>query len=443
MNLRAALTWAVLVLPAAALLLFGPHGRVDVPSDRIVVRYWEKWAGAEGESIRRLVERFNESVGAERGIWVEYCTISNVDQRLLIATAGGDPPDVAGLFDYVLPQFAEQDALLPLDELIDEFGIDLDAFKPIWLDIGRYQGRLFALPSTPYTILLFYNRALFRAAGLDPDSPPRTTAELNAFAEKLTKPSADGKTITQLGFTASPSMLGWWHWVWPCFFGARLLDGERCVIDGMASIEAMEWINDFRESVGEEACLEFESVSVIESADNPFLSGRLAMVFQGPWMTNWARRYAPDLDYGVALFPSSTPDRRHVFASLDLFVIPRGAAHPREAMTFLTWMMQPEILDTLNREHGKVSPFRNPTPGFYESHPNPFVRTFDEAALSPDAFGYPATPIWSQVRIETLLALNTILRGADSPAETLHQRQSAVDRAYEEWKRMSDRRRGR
>jgi len=436
MNVRSALTWVVLGLPAAVLLLFGPRGHVEAPPDRVVVRYWEKWAGVEGEAIRRLVDRFNETVGAERGIWVEYCEISNVDQRLLIATAGGDPPDVAGLFDYVLSQFAEQDALLPLDALVAEAGVDLSSFKPIWLDICRYDGRLYALPSTPYTILLFYNRALFREAGLDPDRPPQTLAELNEYAKRLTKVDSKGK-ITQLGFTVSPSMLGWWHWVWPFFFGARMLDGDGCRLDEPAAVAALEWIDEYREAVGEQACLDFEAVSVIESADNPFLSGRLAMVFQGPWLTNWARRYAPDLDYGVALFPSSTPERRNVFASVDLFVIPQGAAHPREAMTFLAYMMQPEILDTLNREHGKVSPFREPTAGFYEGHPNPFVRTFDEAAFSPDAFGYPQTPLWPQVRVETLLALNTVLRGPASPADVLRRAQAAVDRALREWRRTA------
>ena len=179
MTIRSVILVLLLGVPAAALLVFGPQGTYDVPPGRTVIRYWEKWSGVEGLVMQRIVDRFNKTVGAEEDIWVEYCAISNVDERTLIATAGGDPPDVAGLFDHVVPQFADQGALLELDDLVHEFGIDTEAFKPIWWRIGVYNDRIYALPSAPYTIALHYNKRLFREAGLDPARPPQTIAELD------------------------------------------------------------------------------------------------------------------------------------------------------------------------------------------------------------------------------------------------------------------------
>ena len=86
----------VLGLPAVGLLVFGPRAKEGTVPDRVVVRYWEKWTGVEAEAMRKIVDRFNATVGADQKIWVEYCSVSNVDHRTLIATAGGDPPDVAG-----------------------------------------------------------------------------------------------------------------------------------------------------------------------------------------------------------------------------------------------------------------------------------------------------------------------------------------------------------
>lgn len=446
MNIRGTLLVVCLGVPAVALLALGPRGQRHIPAQRTVVRYWEKWAGVEALSMQRIVDRFNQTVGAEQRIWVEYCVVSNVDQRMLIATAGGDPPDVAGLFDYIVPQYADRDALMPLDELVQEFSINADKFKPIWWQIGTYQGRLYALPSTPYTIALYYNRRLFREAGLDPDHPPQTTAELNDYATRLTRYEVDSdgrRKIVQLGFTTSPGMLGWWHWIWPNFFGGRLWDGEHFAVDTSAGHAAAGWICQRRTALGNSEVLKFEGTTgAIEGAQNPFLSKRLAMVFQGPWMSNWISKYAPALDYAIARFPSATPDEHHAFASTDVFVIPAGARHPREAMVFLKYVLRQDVLEALCQAHGKVSPFRTPAPNFYATHTNPFIRLFDEMAGSPDAFGYPQMPTWAQASAELLKMHENILRGIRDPHDAVKATQQRIDTIVDEYRRMATKRRG-
>ncbi len=450
MSLRSVILVMFLGLPAAGLLAFGPRARTGVPSDRVVVRYWEKWTGLEGQTMQRIVDRFNATIGAAQRIWVEYSAVSSIEQRTLIATAGGDPPDVAGLYDFVVAQYADQGALLPLDELAVRAGIELDAFKPVWLEICRYRGRLYALPSTPYTIALYYNRELFRQAGLDPDRPPLTIGELTEYAVRLTVrepafPAAcDGSwRIVQAGFTPSTAMLGWWPWAWPCFFDGRLWDGQRCTLDTPAGRMAVRWLAELRQSQGVEPMLAFEATAgAIESAQNPFLSGRLAMVFQGPWMSNWIAKYAPTLDYGVAPFPSLSPDRRNVLASLDVFVIPAGARHPREAMVFLGYVLRQEVLEELCREHNKISPFRRPGPDFFAAHPNPHIRVFDSLANSPESFGYPSMPMWPQVMDELKHMLNGILRTPELAIPALEDTQRKIDQIVSEYQSMAARRRG-
>ena len=447
----------LLGLPALALLALGPHELAQVPTGRTVVRYWAGWTGVEGVAIQKIVQRFNQSVGAEKNIWVEYCAVSNVDQRMLISTAGGDPPDVALLYDYIVAQFAEQGALLPLDDLAREFNIQQTDFKPIWWDIGVYQNRLFALPAPPYTPALFYNKRLFREAGLDPNRPPRTIAEFDDYAAKLTRRGPDGK-LSQLGFTLSPAMLGWWHWPWPYFFNGRLWDGEHFTLDTVAGRAAFRWIVDNRRRMGavglstseatdkaiNDSLLNFEGgAGTIEGPSNPFLCEKLAMVYQGPWLANWAMKYAPTLEFGVARFPSVDEQHKFVFASTDVFVIPHGSPHPREAMAFLAWLMRRDVMEELCQLHGKGSPFAQPGPRFYDTHPNPYIRTFDALADSPETFGYPKMPMWTQARDETLHMLETIIRGVRSPDDLVRATQQKVDVAVKEYRRMAELRRGR
>ncbi len=450
MSVRGTILALVLGLPAGGLLLFGPRGQYDAPPGRVVVRYWEKWTGAEGATMARLVERFNRTVGAERNIWVQYIAVSNIEQRTLIATAGGDPPDVAGLYDYIVPQYADQGALRPLEEEARAAGIALDALRPIWLEIGRYRGTLYALPSTPYTIALYYNRTLLRAAGLDPDRPPATLAELSEYARRLTRTETyalpgggTGTRIVQAGFTPSTAMLGWWPWVWPCFFDGRLWDGQRFTLDTPAGRAAVRWLADLRRAQGPERMLSFEGTAgAIESAQNPFLAGQVAMVFQGPWLTNWIARYAPELDYAVAPFPSVTAERRHAFASTDVLVIPSSARHPREAMTFLAFVLRQDVLEELCREHNKLSPFREPLPDFYARHPNPHIRVFEELAASPYVFGYPSMPTWLRVMDESKQLLNHVLRDPDQADAALEAAQRRADAIVREYEAMAARRRG-
>lgn len=441
MSIRNAALIVILGVPAVLLLVLGPRGRHDIPGDRVVIRYWEKWSGVEGQAMKRIVDRFNETVGADDGIWVDYCAISNVDQRTLIATAGGDPPDVAGLYDHIVAQFADQGALLELDELAVEYGIRASQFKPIWWRIGQYNDHLYALPSAPYTIALYYNRRLFANAGLDPDHPPETIAELSTCAERLTIKDDTGR-ITQAGFIPAPALLGWWHWVWPYFFDARPWDGERFNLDTPQVMAAMTWIAHQRQKLGVPAALAFEATAgAIEGTQNPFLAERLAMVFQGPWMTNWINTYTPDLDYGVAPFPSVSKERQNVFASADVFAIPRGSRHPREAMRFIAYVLEPEVMHELCKAHGKVSPFRDVDESFFADHPNKFIRVFDDMALSEYTFGHPKMPMFKEASIEMLFMLENILQGVRTPSDAIEFTQGKINAIVDQHQAMAAKRR--
>lgn len=118
---------------------------------------------------------------------------------------------------YEAPITADRGAIIPLDDYCTSYGISADLYIPVYWQLCRYRGHVFALPTTPGDVALHWNKRLFREAGLDPDRPPRTIEELDQYAERLTKRDCAGR-ITQVGFIHSEP--GWWHWSWGCFFGA-------------------------------------------------------------------------------------------------------------------------------------------------------------------------------------------------------------------------------
>lgn len=417
------------------------------PSDRradgrIVIQYWEKWEDFEKEAMREIVDAYNAS---QDKVFVNFLSTGAIDQKLLLATAGGNPPDVAGLWAWRLYTYAEMGALEPLDGLMRRDGVSAEDYLPSIIEQCRYKDFTWALPTTPATLALHYNRDLFRKAGLDPDRPPRTIAELNEYAAKLTVTDESG-AIVQLGF--SPTEPGWWNDRWGYWFGGDLLsaDGKRITIDSAENIAAFEWVRSFPKRYGMEHIQVFQaSGGQFNSSQNLFLAGKVAMVLQGPWMATFVDKFSPGLDWGVAPFPAVDASMPAVtICEADVLVIPKGSRHREEAWDFIRFVQRPENMERLCLGQRKFSPLREVSADFYAKHPHPHIAVFRALAESPNARGAPETPVYSEYRDEINYAFDLIWRLRSEPAEALgnaaRRAQPKLDRVNTQWERVAAKR---
>src|ERR1019366_8236350 len=176
--------WLSLAAVLAASLAGCTRQAVDgAAGSRVTVDYWEKWSGFEADAMQAVVDDFNRS---QDRIEVRFLSVSEVDTKLLLAASSGHPPDVAGLWSENIPDFSEKGALTPLDGGLAAAGIGADHYIPVYWELCRHRGFTWGLPTTPGCVALFYNKKLFRAAGLDPERPPRTFAEFEAMSRRLT-----------------------------------------------------------------------------------------------------------------------------------------------------------------------------------------------------------------------------------------------------------------
>ncbi|MBI5030649.1 MAG: ABC transporter substrate-binding protein [Chloroflexi bacterium] len=120
---------------------------------------------------------------------------------------GGTPPDVAVLLSTDLYSLVDSDAVLPLDDYVKAAGGDsfTSDFFPAYLANSNYQGKIWSLPFQRSIPVLYYNKDLFKAAGLDPNKPPTNYQEMVDAAKKLTK--ADG---SQYGIEISSDGIPYW-----------------------------------------------------------------------------------------------------------------------------------------------------------------------------------------------------------------------------------------
>jgi len=386
--------------------------------------------------MRSVVNDFNAN---QNRIFVEYSSVSQVDRRLMLATAGGVPPDVAGIWAANLPAYAENNALTPLDRFAREAGITGHAHIPVFWDMCHYRGHLWALPSTPTSVALIYNKKMFREAGLK--KPPATIAELEAFNEKLTRRAASGRLETVGHLPEEP---GWWNGLWGLWFGGKLVEGDsKVTADSPENLAAYRWVQSYPERFGAENLLAMrDGFGNFASPQNPFFTGRVAMVLQGNWIYNFIRNYAPpDFEWGVAAFPSGDPSLPNnvTIVECDLLVIPAGAKHPNEAFEFMAYVNTRAPMEKLCLLQQKFSPLRECSPEFFRNHPNPHIREFLDLAKGPGARTAPAIATWNEFKSDMGNAVSRIWAGKttarDALADVRQRQQKNLDRRTERWRR--------
>lgn len=379
-----------------AFVLLGPRPDRRRSDGRIVLDYWEKWTGHEGDAMLRVVEDFNRS---QSRIHVRYFSMSGIDQKAMIAIAGGNPPDIIGMGNFSIPAYAECNALEPLDDLAEEFGIRRERYaRAVW-PMLVHRGKLWGIVNTCGSLALYYNKAHFREAGLDPERPPRTIDELDEFASRLDR--SQGRDLARAGFLHMEP--DWWTWHWGYYHGGSLYDeaADRALADSPANVRAYEWVQSYPRRLGVDRLLRFQSgFGFYGTPENPFLAGKVSMTNQGPWLANMVKQYRPDMDYGVAPFPveASILDPHAPIGLLDsdVLVIPRGARHPRESMEFIAYTQRPEVVEFLSSVHCKNSPLVAVSEEFTRNHPNRYVGVHAAIADSPRAFVFPRTRCWER-----------------------------------------------
>jgi multiple sugar transport system substrate-binding protein len=419
---------AALALAVVSLLCSGCPQPSEPPSTdgRVHVTYWEKWTGFEGDAMRDTVEAFNRS---QSRVYVDLLTVSQIDQKTLMATAGGIPPDIAGVWSPTVIPYAQKRAALPLDDFLREKGITKDRFVPAFWEMCQYRGHTYAIPTTPASVALHWNKRLFREAGLDPNKPPKTIEELDAMADKLTRVE-DGK-IVQMGFL--PPEPGWWNWSWGCFFGGRLWDGKsRLTCDSPENVRAYEWVQKYAKKYGVEALQTFRSgFGNFSSPQNAFMAEKVAMELQGVWLYNFIDKYMPSLEWGAAPFPypADRPDLANTtVAEEDVVIIPRGARHPREAFEFLAFLATTRGSEILNMGQRKFTPLIDVTPEFLRKHPNPAIEVFINLAHSSNAVSVPHLSIWNEYQDELNAAFDEIWLCRETPQQALSHTRERVQK---------------
>ncbi len=264
------------------------------------------------------------------------------DDKISQAIRGNTAPDVAvSLNGNALGQYCNSGAFQSLDPYLKRDNVDLSQFPSAVQKFTSYQGNHCAMPLLADVYGLYYNKAMFAAAGIT--APPKTMSELMADAKKLTQRSADG-TIKVAGFVPTIGFYNNRVDNWAAQWGAQWQDssGKFALAGDPAWTRMLTWQKQLTDFYGASQLTKFTaSAGQKYSADNSFQTGKIAMMIDGEFRTGFVDSQAPSLQYATAPFPVAD-DHPELYGTSEVggntVGIPKGAKNPGAAWELIKYL---------------------------------------------------------------------------------------------------------
>lgn len=327
-------------LALAGILAVGPtmaHAKTELE-----LYYPVAVGGPITKIVDGMVERF-EQEHPDIDITAVYSgTYQDSVAKALTAHKAGAAPELAILLSTDMFTLIDEDAIVPFDPLIEseEDKTWLNDFYPGFMANSQTGGKTWGIPFQRSTIVMYYNKDLFKQAGLDPNKAPGTWDELVQYASKLTQRDANGN-VTQWGVSI-PSGGAYGYWLFQALTTPNdvLLmnqEGTETYLDKPAVIEAMQFWHDlaYKHEVMPRGTIEWGTTP------KDFLLGKTAIM----WTTtgNLANvRNNASFDFGVAPMPHAKRGGSPTGGGNFYLFKSATPEQQKAAMTFVKWMTSPE-----------------------------------------------------------------------------------------------------
>jgi len=301
------------------------------------------WAGLD--EIPMTQEAINRFMQLHPHLLVEYEPNPGrqYEEKILTSLAASTPPDVFLLDSKLIPTFTNKNILLDLSPLLEELEINPDQWYAQAIQIAQRDSALFAFPKGFTPLLMYYNKRLFRDAGLSYPTENWTWEEYLGMAKALTRDVDDDGVADQYGTAFSNYYYYWIPWVWSAGGDVVSPDGRTAegFLNSPLTEAALQFLIDLRNrhhvapEVGTWAQTERTGANT-----QLFSSGKIAMLVDGHWrMPKFLDDIASGtLEVGVVGLPRYPGKQKTNVMYESGWCVPVSAAHPREATLLAAFM---------------------------------------------------------------------------------------------------------
>ncbi|MGQ9631311.1 MAG: ABC transporter substrate-binding protein [bacterium] len=333
--------------------------------------------------LKRIVEEFNK---AYPDVTIKLIPFTGEPQdyeaKLLTSIAAGQPPDIFTTHDNTTYRYAVDNLIAPAPQDVADY-IEREA-PPVIKEGLLYslgtRGVMYGAPWTADWVCLFYNKDMFKEAGIP--GPPKTIDEMTEYARKLTKRDAQGN-ITRSGIslrlTGHPAGIvdKWISFL--TAFGGKIVsdDNRRALFNSAEGRAAVQYYLDLLYKY------KVDAVDIPHDSQ-AFAQKQTAMFERGPWVVPRLLATAPDLKYGVNYEVAVCPDgkaKSESIAFIDAIVVAQGSKYKSEAWDFVRWTLKPENFSKIMITRGSVPLLKSASEDPYYEEEGKFMKVFMSQAI--------------------------------------------------------------
>lgn len=402
----------VIIATIAAILLLSSCGKSDNQnSNGEEITFWHFWSEpSQKQAVMELIAQFEK----ENNCKVNTTELSWNDGqvKLFAAFNSNTAPDVLDLGSDWIAQFSSKDVLQELNG--GNFGIQ--NFDQNFTEPGMWKNKLYAIPWVVNSRVIFYNKELFKRAGL-PEEAPKTLDQMYEYAEKI---NSLGNGVYGFGVNGSdPHRLykKILPFIWT--YGGKLMDSNGVV--KLLSPESVRAVEMYKK---------LSQVGIIETQkklDDMFSRGEIGIWISGSWLIEKIKAVSPFLNYGVALFPGVTPENRGTsFAGAEYLAINKSSKNRVLAEKFVNFMTKGENALKLCKAIKEAG-----FPADKNYHNDNYFQTLPFMPIFAEQLKYakltPVHPKWLDIEASLENAVVEILYGKKGSYEALSLKMSAEE----------------
>ncbi|QJR13006.1 sn-glycerol-3-phosphate-binding periplasmic protein UgpB [Usitatibacter rugosus] len=393
---------------------------------------------AVGGPITKTIDQMSADFEKENpGIKVKPVYAGTYQETLvkaITAQKAGTPPTTAILLSTDMYTLIDEDAITPFEEI--NSGADDAAwrksFYPAFMANSQTGGKTWGIPFQRSTIVLYWNKELFKEAGLDPNKAPANWKEMLEYAQKLTKKDASGN-VTQWGVQIPSS--GFPYWLFQGLTtpnGVELMNaaGTETYFDKPEVVEALQfWVDLGRKH-------KVMPAGVIEWGTTPkdFFEKKIAMMWTTTGNLTNVKNNAK-FDFGVAMLPASKK-RGSPTGGGNFYVFKKATKEQQVAAAkFAKFMTTPERAAQWGMDTGYVAVRPD---AWATAKMTEYVKGFPVASVARDQLQYSVAELSTHDNQRVTKALNdgiqAALTGAKEPAAAMKDAQAEATRILRTYK---------